>query len=399
MRRLVGLAAAVTVLASATWFASAESPDSSRRFASGTSLETGARAQASSATFLFRGARSCAAAACHGDPDASRLPSEAWRRSFLTWVEDDPHSQSHRSLESPEGLAMMERLRILVGGRMHDRRGYANCVACHDPTPPPIQRRQSYFVGDGVGCEHCHGPADAWISRHYTAGWDRDSLAELGMTRTHELPVRAALCADCHVGGPGREVNHDMLAAGHPPLRFEFAAFLDRLPKHWDENRERIVHENFELQTWLAGQAASAEASLRLLEARAARAGVGDAAWPEFAEYDCVACHHDLTPNGWRPNRDSDRTPATLSWGTWHFPLFERLTAASDDPAASPVNALRDAMASSLLPDPAVVQEHAEAARMSHRRRKGWPALSQTSYRWCPANPIFPFSFRGLRHG
>ena len=41
-----------------------------------------------------------------------------------------------------------------------------------------------------------------------------------------------------------------------------------------------------------------------------------DQPWPEFAEYDCFACHHDLRDRAWRrdPVRFGKRPPGSLAW-------------------------------------------------------------------------------------
>ena len=91
------------------------------------------------------------------------------------------------------------------------------------------------------------------------------------MRDTKNLQVRAELCASCHVGGKAKDVNHDLLAAGHPPLRFELTAYHRKLTSHdssgkqshWNDARERIATTEFEVKLWDAGQIASARASMR----------------------------------------------------------------------------------------------------------------------------------------
>jgi hypothetical protein len=145
---------------------------------------------------------------------------------------------------------------------------------------------------------------------HYQSGVSRDELARLGMIDTKDLLVRGRLCASCHVGSADRDMDHDMIAAGHPPLRFEQASYEALLGrKHWDDRPSRAANPNYEVQLWGAGRVTSAEASLDLLEGRAHRAmlatkalnGPGQATnggqkqpWPEFAELNCLACHQPL---------------------------------------------------------------------------------------------------------
>ena len=92
-------------------------------------------------------------------------------------------------------------------------------------------------------------------------------------------------------------MNHDMIAAGHPRLHFDFAESLRRLPRHWPE---KTPGTDREVRNWLVGRVVHAEAACRLLADRAERAGKGDPAtpWPEFAEFNCASCHHEVPEAG-----------------------------------------------------------------------------------------------------
>ena len=81
---------------------------------------------------------------------------------------------------------------------------------------------------------------------------------------------------------------------------------------------------DFEARAWVAGQIVSAQAALDLLGQRAA-----DAArpWPEFAEMDCFACHHDLKGKSWRQKRDADSPPrkaGVMPFRPWYVAMLER---------------------------------------------------------------------------
>jgi hypothetical protein len=204
------------------------------------------------------------------------------------------------------------------------------------------------------------------------------------MRSTKDLLVRADLCATCHVGGPDREVNHDLIAAGHPRLQFEMSSFLAILPKHWDEREEKRRYPDLEVRTWAIGQAASARAAMDLLAARAERSkeNVLPQPWPEFAEYDCFACHHDLQSPSWRQNRDlkrtTDRTSAktgSLSWGGWYLSMLPEAVGTTRPDGNSDLAALLAELRSEMArtyPRPQVV---AGRARMAGQRLG---VLSQT---------------------
>jgi hypothetical protein len=195
------------------------------------------------------------------------------------------------------------------------------------PTPP---LRQS--LTEGVGCESCHGPAEHYLATHYLPGWRQQTDSEKerwGLSPTKDLLARARLCAGCHVGDGDRDVNHDLIAAGHPRLTFEFSAFLAVYPKHWNVWQEKARTPDLEARAWALGQAASAQAALELL---AHRAETPDRPWPEFGEYDCAACHHDL-PGA---SRHQARQPAgALRWGSWYFPMLPTL-AQDESPSRLP---------------------------------------------------------------
>jgi hypothetical protein len=117
-------------------------------------------------------------------------------------------------------------------------------------------------------------------------------------------------------------VNHDLIAAGHPVLKFELAAYHELLPKHWRGDKEREQAARFETALWSAGQVAAADAALALLDWRAKESTSKhpDAAWPELSEYDCFSCHHDLVDPSWRRQRTvAGPQLGRPAWGTWYF--------------------------------------------------------------------------------
>jgi hypothetical protein len=158
-----------------------------------------------------------------------------------------------------------------------------------------------------------------------------------------------------------------MIAAGHPALRFEFAAALDRLPKHWQEQEVRRGSRDFELEVWRTGQVAATRAALMLLAARARRAAAqpNAAAWPQFAEYDCIACHHRIGSRG-AQSKPFVRQRG-LGWGSWHYTMARQMAdhatlgrGSGDFQAA--LEQLQTIMQSSLDANPSQVSRDAEKA-------------------------------------
>jgi hypothetical protein len=226
-------------------------------------------------------------------------------------------------------------------------------------------------LADAVGCESCHGPAEAWRTVHYQGWWkglDADrKWREYGLFLTKDLSRRIELCASCHVGSPDKDVNHDLIAAGHPRLTFEYTAYHHLLPRHWREPHEQTppaagARADWEARTWLLGQAVTARAALDLLHARAAHAGEKTHPWPEFSEYGCYACHHDLQgDDSWRRSRTyGGLKPGSLPWGTWPLPAVDALARNAADlrlAPASPARPLVELMARPYPPPQAVAAE------------------------------------------
>jgi hypothetical protein len=344
--------------------------------------------------FEFRGSASCASVACHNAAGpAGRRGSE-----YAAWINRDPHANAFSILYGKPSRQIVKRLYRLPDSVAPRPDTDALCLKCHgiDVDAP---ERNARFPSAEFGCESCHGPAEKWLSQHYLVGWREKSTrqkAEFGMRSTKDLLVRADLCATCHVGGPDREVNHDLIAAGHPRLQFEMSSFLAILPKHWNEREEKRRYPDLEVRTWGIGQAASARAALELLAARAEKSeakvqspkskvqspsddfGLGTLdlghpqPWPEFAEYDCFACHHELQSPSWRQNprlkRSSDPTsakPGSLSWGGWYLSMLPEAMATIQPDGDSNLMALladlRTEMART-YPSPQVVAARARIA-------------------------------------
>lgn len=306
---------------------------------------------------------SCATTGCHGAPigagRANRSSSKSGS-SYWIWVTSDPHVHAFDVLLSGRSRRIVQ----LLGGpaenetptdpqsiaQLNDPVRYLEflerrCVSCHATAPPAADTRvgpnHSFSdYADGVNCQSCHGPASQWLDPHKTQDWvDKKLAAEnelLGMIDTGNVTRRAEACVGCHVGAPAkagnpvRDVNHDLIAAGHPRLNFEFAAYLENLPSHWDERPSGKPDPSFADATlWATGQLVAAKAVVEQTAARAKAASTESlgAVWPEFAEYGCYACHHDLQSPSFR--QSSPVRVGTLGkydWGTWNFSLTRLVT-------------------------------------------------------------------------
>ena len=278
-----------------------------------------------------QGAASCATSSCHGGPKAGVSSSEAPRGSeYPLWLEKDPHAQSWKTISSEASAKILSKLGILKDGKIENVTGFQNCLACHNTDRNITETQLSPQIAEGVGCESCHGPSQHWYGSHYQGIASKtNAIQNLGLTDSGPLLPRAKICVTCHVGGKDRDMNHDIIAAGHPALYFDMAVYHEAYPKHWRDKDQK--QPNFRAQLWLAGKIASADAELELLEARALKS-LPISVWPELSNYQCNSCHVSLNgllqPAG-ELNRDfliRGRAPIR----NWNFAGMDSLSISSD---------------------------------------------------------------------
>jgi hypothetical protein len=260
------------------------------------------------------GTASCSARGCHGAIEPVLNPAQCRQNEYNLWA-DDRHADAYRALFNDRSRDIAR----LLGGskKAHED---PRCLACHTNPRLAFVAEDASFVHEerlfGVGCESCHGSASSWLVAHTAADW-RVKKRAYEMPDLTDPALQARTCAGCHVGAasdkeaPLRDVNHDLIAAGHPRLNFEFGAYQANMPAHWRPRQKSEAH------LWAVGQMVSARAALELLRHRA-KSGT----WPEFAEYDCFACHHSLAQPSYRQQADRRAgKPGTLAWGSWYFAL------------------------------------------------------------------------------
>ena len=285
--------------------------------------------------------------ACHGSLSfvTTDDPAKRWKSAYQSWSSQDPHATAYNSLRSERSQKMVaalatevnqglaNRLSLDING--NDYQGILNdrCVSCHSSVPPEISTQvlssqgesspQHLSMSTGVNCHSCHSndslndpQGNAWVEAHTKSKWEDPGfdVSSSGFRELSNLDIRARTCVKCHVGSEDRDVNHDLIAAGHPRLVFEYSSHLDRLPKHWDEPEI----DNFNMTCWSVGQNATTQTALGLLLIRAQAARDGSNTWPELSEYNCHNCHQGLDSNWYLANVDQDHGKAL--WGTWLFP-------------------------------------------------------------------------------
>jgi hypothetical protein len=332
------------------------------------------------------GAASCAAAACHGGAHPGVARASASRGAeYPLWFQNDPHARSWQTICGEQSVAMMRRLGIMQGGRIVDQAGFHKCLACHNTTGRMPGTGVTARMAEGVGCAACHGPDQNWLHEHYRDPPDPDTATALGFVDNKDLLTRARMCATCHVGDKDRDMNHDMIAAGHPELQYEFATYHSRLPKHWREDSRCEAID--EAQLWLVGQIASLDASLTLLESRA-HSSQATGVWPEFAEYDCASCHHQLRASLERTTGAPQDSPRCSTWHRAGLPWLLEYTRATGEETAHDRRlslALNELSRLMETGDPAAPSAVARQARTARHALDQWlrgPSGQRERQRW-----------------
>ena len=248
----------------------------------------GARAEEQEAgAELHLGAGSCAAQACHGGA------SEA-RQEYKIWATRDRHSRAYEVLTGRLGRRIGSRLGL-------EPTGAPECLSCHGTTG--VETAATFDPGDGVSCELCHGGAQKWLGAHVSPAWRKltpAAKADRGFRDLTTPAKRAEACVGCHVAGKDRSITHAIMAAGHPPLVFDAARFLDAMPPHWTDE------EDLRVATWVEGLKANAAAVLDHVE-RTAKDGA-----PDFAVFDCYSCHHPIYSGSVYETSDPPGRPGDL---------------------------------------------------------------------------------------
>lgn len=353
-------------------------------------------------TFLgLKGCFNCHANGLPTDDFGARfgiMADDSWveANEVQTW-DTDKHAQAYTSLLSDAGTRIGQSMGIAVH---RDKR----CLACHTGFPIAelevadgqiaIEYENDPQVTLGVSCEGCHGPAggaQGWLGAHTNKELWRflstEKKCEKGFHDVRSVISRTRLCLSCHLGNAsqGRVLTHEMYAAGHPPLpAFELATFEEQMPKHWrhisekDEKLQREFSketgiefnpdEMHRTQSLLVAALVSRSESLRLtadLAAGSVSMQIPKPQWPEFAQFDCYACHHDLTSEGWRQSAQHAGSPGRPRLLPWPGSL-SRLAALQAHSAAEEVLREFSAVRSATLVSPFGDREALiEAARTS----------------------------------
>lgn len=257
----------------------------------------------------YLGSTSCASSGCHG----STQPLDATKvlqNEYYTWLNSDRHAQAYNVLFDARSARIAKNMRL-------KRHAYEEkiCLDCHTTNIPAQQIDGTVDLEDGVQCEVCHGPASGWRAEHTEEGWTHEQSVARGMIDLRDLAVRGHICHRCHLGNADKEVDHELIASGHPILAFELDNYTASMPPHWTPGRD--THG---VRAWAVGQVMKFRDSLRNL-ARHAR---GDE-WPEFSDMSCYNCHHDLKGSEWRQVRGWPDRAGLPTWSPQHWAMLRLL--------------------------------------------------------------------------
>jgi hypothetical protein len=277
------------------------------------------------------GVQNCSGAPCHGS-GAPRVDLDVLGNEHTTWLRRDAHSRAWEVLTHPASQRIADKLGIA------DPTSARQCLSCHTDawdlgaSPERIVQQE-----EGVTCEACHGGSQRWLVPHAQRAASHQKNLALGMYPTNDPVARAELCLSCHFGNSKKFVKHKMMGAGHPRLSFELDTFTQLQPAHFRidtdyERRKGTVPSPAVF--WAVGQAVQVREILTALaDPQIGRDGI----WPEYALFDCHACHHPMSDKRWQPRVGTGLTarPGIARLNDANFLMLGRVLAVTDPKAAA----------------------------------------------------------------
>ncbi len=235
----------------------------------------------------YMGVASCASSNCHGGV-SPRKNSPVLQNEYITWLKKDKHAQAWKVLLSPESKKIAWQLGF------EDASKEAACLRCHS-TYTEGEAGPKFRVEDGVGCESCHGAAEAWLPIHTASNATHTGNVAHNLTALENPQVRAEKCLSCHQPTAENQFTHRLYGAGHPRISFEVDTYSIIQPAHWlnDQDYTERKGDYIPLKYWLAGQRTAARHSLKLIDSLSEKDE--KSLFPELSAYTCSSCHHTLS--------------------------------------------------------------------------------------------------------
>lgn len=244
----------------------------------------------------FVGETRCGNPTCHGaglpTTDAEKKNWRPWKSARTQWLNRniDRHSRAYATLETEGGKAIARYMGI-------DATKSDKCLVCHAPAAR-LAPGSTHRKADGVSCEHCHGPAQEWLQAHVERDWNqkKSQYYGRGFYDNANFRLRAERCAACHT-----EIDHEIVAGGHPPLQFEMVAYA-QIMKHWDDQEDQPPGSfSVDPTLWAVGQVVGLRRLLEMVESRAGESNYQSIGkFSHFEGKNCYQCHHKLVSDALR---------------------------------------------------------------------------------------------------
>jgi hypothetical protein len=269
------------------------------------------------------GVATCSSNPCHGKVSAQTGGDVAQNEAHIWWQYDD-HHLAFISLSNDSS----RRIAAKLGLKDPTDPKTPMCLNCHADNVPSALRGAKFQLRDGVTCEACHGGAEQWIKTHAQKSEPHSANVAHGMYPTEQPLQRAELCVSCHMGTRDKFTTHMILGAGHPRLQFELQWFTAMQPPHFVVNAGYVQRKGRidPMNLWVTGQIENARRYLELLQTRVTQA---DTFLPDFALYECFACHHPIDKDHWswsRSRAGPGIEPGTLRLQKYPFVMLEAIT-------------------------------------------------------------------------
>ncbi|GAA6138974.1 hypothetical protein NBRC116583_27210 [Arenicella sp. 4NH20-0111] len=238
------------------------------------------------------GVATCGNAICHGVRNLSE-PSNVRQNEYHTWLLNDRHSQSYKTLMNEQSKRIAKNLGLKSAATADI------CLDCHADNVREEMRGDEFHITDGVGCEACHGGSEKWLATHTLTPYSATRNISDGMYPSAPLANRTELCTSCHVGNSKKLANHNIMGAGHPRLGFELDTFTARQPQHYDVDADYLERKNADtpIRRMLIGAALHARATAQNLTGSLLDHPQG---FPEIALFNCHSCHKPLDDQRWQ---------------------------------------------------------------------------------------------------
>lgn len=257
-------------------------------------LCTGARLTCAQDTPRFVGDSRCGNPTCHGAGlpanETQKKSWKPWKSARTQWLNRniDRHSRAYATLETNDAKTIASYMGI-------EATSSDKCLSCHAPAAQ-VAPDTAYRRSDGVTCEHCHGAAEQWLKAHVEKDWPEKKAQAAGFYDNRNAQRRAEKCAACHI-----EIDHEIVAGGHPPLQFEMVAY-GQVIKHWDD-QAKLAPGSFSPDPllWGVGQIVGLRRTAQMIAGRAGDANYqGLKKFSHFEDRNCYQCHHKLIEDALR---------------------------------------------------------------------------------------------------